>query len=423
MKIAYMIYDRPNYCAGPLVFARRLLPELKRRGHEITALVGYREGESPVTPILRESGINVRAVAWPLYTHDQVRWILEQLADVDFDVFSSNMSISGAYAGRWVRESGRATIVSHLGENEFNWGIVRRFVAMGDEWSASGVYCMSDDSRRKILDMKPTRTDVCVIPAGAPIAEKPVCQEGPIRLVYAGRITEDIKRISDVVVAMERTLLRYPTATAKIIGDGPAFESIKFYIDRSAAQKQFSLVGHVQPEEVQRQISDCNVLVLLSESEGMPGSVMDAMGAGLIPVCLDIEGGLPELVLNEQTGFLVKDRVESFDRAMDRLESDIPLRKRLAANARSHVVENFSLDASTQRFESFCDQLTRHSGTKKKLRTPTWLVLPPTIQGIDREDRRRETTRKLMFKKVRKLARRARRWLARAIRPSTSVQT
>lgn len=37
MKIAFMAYDRPNYFGGPITNARRLLPELVKRGHEIHA--------------------------------------------------------------------------------------------------------------------------------------------------------------------------------------------------------------------------------------------------------------------------------------------------------------------------------------------------------------------------------------------------
>ena len=55
MKIAYIFYDRPNYTAGPKINALRVLPELARRGHDVAALVLYRES-FPSGPELQQQG-------------------------------------------------------------------------------------------------------------------------------------------------------------------------------------------------------------------------------------------------------------------------------------------------------------------------------------------------------------------------------
>src|SRR5215475_1949779 len=105
LKIAFIFYDEPNYAAGPKVNACRLLPELVQRGYQVTALIGY-TAACPSREFLKDRGIAVQAVEWPLFAEDQVKWLYEQLAAVEPDIFVPNCSVSGCYAARYLREAG-----------------------------------------------------------------------------------------------------------------------------------------------------------------------------------------------------------------------------------------------------------------------------------------------------------------------------
>jgi colanic acid/amylovoran biosynthesis glycosyltransferase len=387
-RVAYMFYDRPNYCAGPTINARRLLPELVRRGYEVTALVGYLF-ECPSREFLEGQGVAVRAVEWPEWVEDQVLWIQKQLGAVDPDIFVPNVSVSGCYAGRYLREAGRPTIAGHLSTDEFNWGMAERFVRSQDEWALSGLFCMGDVLSDTVRGWQPARTIVKNISHGAPLPETQVDPSGPLRLVYAGRVVQPQKRIHELVDAMIEAAGRHPQLTAKIIGDGSERAAIQRRVAASGFADRFHFTGFVDPGTVQNEMLDGNVFILLSDFEALPGAVKDAMACGLVPVCLDIPG-VRELVIHEETGLLVSDRGEDFQKALDRLAGDDDLRRRLSTNARQHIVKGFTHDAAADRWEELFAEVWASAGPRVPIRFPrnlTWLPAP--YPALLREDRRR----------------------------------
>jgi glycosyltransferase involved in cell wall biosynthesis len=387
-RVAYMFYDRPNYCAGPTINARRLLPELVRRGYEVTALVGYLF-ECPSREFLEGQGVAVRAVEWPEWVEDQVLWIQKQLGAVDPDIFVPNVSVSGCYAGRYLREAGRPTIAGHLSTDEFNWGMAERFVRSQDEWAVSGLFCMGDVLSDTVRSWQPTRTIVKNISHGAPLPDAQVDPSGPLRLVYAGRVVQPQKRIHELVDAMIEAAGRHPQLTAKIIGDGSERAAIQRRVAASGFADRFHFTGFVDPGTVQNEMLDGNVFVLLSDFEALPGAVKDAMACGLVPVCLDIPG-VRELVIHEETGLLVSDRGADFQKALDRLAGDDDLRRRLSTNARRHIVKGFTHDAAADRWEELFAEVWASAGPRVPIRFPrnlTWLPAP--YPALLREDRRR----------------------------------
>ena len=69
------------------------------------------------------------------------------------------------------------------------------------------------------------------------------------------------------------------------------------------------------------------------------------MGSGL-PVVATAVGGVPELVIDEQTGLLEKaEDVDGIAAALERLSREPALTARLGASARRHVETRFSLAA------------------------------------------------------------------------------
>jgi hypothetical protein len=130
---------------------------------------------------------------------------------------------------------------------------------------------------------------------------------------------------------------------------------------------------------------------------------MDGMACGLVPVCLDIPGGLRELVIHEETGLLVTDREQSFQNAISRLGQDIALRRRLSANARNHSEKQFSLKVAADRWEQLCSDLLAHAGPRRPIRFPSEPVLPPPHPGFGLEDKRRPSLQRRCLFGARKI--------------------
>jgi len=96
----------------------------------------------------------------------------------------------------------------------------------------------------------------------------------------------------------------------------------------------------------------------MSDYEGMPGSLMDGMACGLIPICLKIPG-IDELIIPDKTGILINNRKQAFLDAIKQLQNKPHFREELSNNAIYHIKENFSLAAAVDKWElfltSFCN--------------------------------------------------------------------
>jgi colanic acid/amylovoran biosynthesis glycosyltransferase len=405
LEIAFMFYDRPNYCAGPTVNARRLLPELVKRGYQVTALIGYQKA-CPSREFLEKQGVAVCAVPWPALVEEQVQWLYRQLATIDPDIFVPNISVSGCYAARYLREAGRPTIAGHRSDDQLNWSMAERFCQKQDKWAVSALFCVSDALAQTVRQWQPRRTILKTIPSGVPLPHRVANLSGPLRLVFAGRLVRRQKRVSELITAMMESMARDPQLTAKIIGDGMERAAIERQIAVSAYADRFRVTGFVPPERLHDEMLDCNVFILLSDFEGVPGAVMDAMACGLIPVCLDIQGGLRELVIHQETGLLVTDREQSFQDAISRLTQDSALRKRLSANARKHIEDRFSLDVTADRWEQLFHEVLAATEPRRPIRFPPKPVLPRPYPGFAREDKRRPKWYARAFHKCVKLLQR-----------------
>ncbi len=139
------------------------------------------------------------------------------------------------------------------------------------------------------------------------------------------------------------------------IGDGPL---------RTALQEQAQALGIAQRvhvlgrrDDVPALLSQLDIFVLTSRSEGMSNTILEAMATGL-PVVATAVGGTPEMVLDGETGRLVPpDDPEALERALTPLLIDAAPRRRMGQQARRRVESRFSLPAMVQAYETLYEQL------------------------------------------------------------------
>ena len=128
-----------------------------------------------------------------------------------------------------------------------------------------------------------------------------------------------------------------------MIGDGPLHEELKTQRAALGLTNLVVMPGAAEQGEVVRWWQRASVGVLTSQNEGMPVSLMEAAACG-VPVVAPAVGGIPELVLDGETGLLAKPGdVESLLSALERLLRDERLRKRMGEAARQRAVEKFSV--------------------------------------------------------------------------------
>ncbi len=149
---------------------------------------------------------------------------------------------------------------------------------------------------------------------------------GEIRLLMVGRLVRQ-KRF-DVFLRLLFSLSNAggPRIVGHIVGDGPDRESLRT-LAGELGLKANQIYFHGTVSDVERLYQQMDVCLHLSDWEGLPNSVLEAMSCGL-PVIASPVGGIPEIVQEGVSGFLVgADDEKGILRAITRLMNDTALRR------------------------------------------------------------------------------------------------
>ena len=102
--------------------------------------------------------------------------------------------------------------------------------------------------------------------------------------------------------ALQRVRQTVPQARLILVGDGPMRERIEGTIRQLELDDAVVLLG--ERRDIPQILAALDVFVLASESEGIPLTILEAMAADL-PVLATAVGGIPEVVIPDETGLLV----------------------------------------------------------------------------------------------------------------------
>lgn len=150
--------------------------------------------------------------------------------------------------------------------------------------------------------------------------------------------------LAEAAERLNRDALRVRVVMA---GAGPDEQAASEWARRHAEWASF--LGHV-PNPRENVMTRLDVLCLMSQWEGLPMSILEAMSVGLPVIATDV-GGVAEAVRHQETGLLVPRTVDALVDALSGLLRD---RERLAAlgsSARAYFLERFTLDRVVARYE------------------------------------------------------------------------
>jgi glycosyltransferase involved in cell wall biosynthesis len=160
------------------------------------------------------------------------------------------------------------------------------------------------------------------------------------RLIAVGRLKAPKDFLTLIRALAALTNQRFE---AVVVGDGPDRPEVEAEVRRLGLGGRVQVVG--ERNDVPELLAESDVFVLSSRSEGLPVSVLEAMAAEL-PVVASAVGGLAELVVDGETGVLVRPGDEdALARALARLVEEPDLRRTLGAAGRKRAEEHFDLAA------------------------------------------------------------------------------
>jgi glycosyltransferase involved in cell wall biosynthesis len=149
------------------------------------------------------------------------------------------------------------------------------------------------------------------------------------------------KRV-DVAIA---AVARIPGAHLVIAGDGPERATLEALAERSAGNRVHFLGATTEPERV---LAASDVLVLSSDSEGVPGVLIEAGLAGLPVVATDV-GWVRDVVRPGVTGLLVSPRRP--DQLADAVRQALEGRDKLGRGGREHCLAEFEMGPVTDKWQ------------------------------------------------------------------------
>lgn len=169
-------------------------------------------------------------------------------------------------------------------------------------------------------------------------------------IVFVGRL-EAVKRpLLLVDIALELVKLRGGQDFRVLVaGDGPEGESIRIRVRRVGLDSVFALLGHV--DDIPKVLAEADVVVVPSQAEGIPLSVLEAMATAKPVVCSAV-GAVSE-ALDPSTGILIEPgpgMAKRFAGALQRLLDDRGLRDAMGQAGRRKVEAEYDQRQSRQAY-------------------------------------------------------------------------
>ncbi|CAI0763837.1 glycosyltransferase [Serratia quinivorans] len=172
----------------------------------------------------------------------------------------------------------------------------------------------------------------------------------PLHIISVARFVEK-KGLEYAIQACDYLKRENIAYKYSIIGDGPLTSILKQRITELGLEEHVRILGFQPQEKIRELLTKADVFLLPSvvatdgDMEGIPVALMEAMAIGL-PVISTYHSGIPELIENNISGWLVKERdAEAIAKVLSslaRLQYDITA---VTVPARKVIEQKFNQDA------------------------------------------------------------------------------
>jgi glycosyltransferase involved in cell wall biosynthesis len=259
-------------------------------------------GESSLGPV-----DDVCIASWPAGADpvQQVLTIREAIRTLDASVVCPHDCITGYIAAASLAHRGVRTFFWHHSSGPDGDDIVTAAGGLADVFAA--VSPQMAEHARDLSPLLPTpavgAAPVCVHVPDEPLERVPGIRT--LRIMYAGRLERQHKRIMDLVDLANRLHASGTRFRLTIVGDGPARGDLAQALSEHIRAGRAQMVGTLTPAQTAAMYGAHDVGVLVSRSEGMPLAVSECMAAGRPIAITQGCGGAVAAITHGENGWVV----------------------------------------------------------------------------------------------------------------------
>jgi colanic acid/amylovoran biosynthesis glycosyltransferase len=228
---------------------------------------------------------------------------------------------------------------------------------------------VSEHLKEKLINLGCDESKIVVHRSGVDTKKYPIHPQlaerhERVRVLTVARLT-DKKGVEYGIRAVAKALEKYPRLEYKIAGDGPLREKLQCLIADLRVGDSVKLVGWKSQDEIAQLLQKSDIVLAPSVTaenggeEGIPGVIMEAFAQGL-PVVSTYHAGIPEVVQDRESGFLVPERdVDALAEKLQSLVEQAALRLSMGRNGRDFVKEQCDIEKLNDRLVDMYQKLLR----------------------------------------------------------------
>jgi glycosyltransferase involved in cell wall biosynthesis len=203
--------------------------------------------------------------------------------------------------------------------------------------------------------------DVTTLPYGIPVPRylHRDYQIDPLRIVYAGRVTQLQKRVMDFVPLFENLQRLEVRFVFDVVGDGDYLEPLRAEIAARFPEACVKFHGRRPFHEMPDVWTSHDIFVQTSDFEGTSISLLEAMAYGVAPVVTAATSGVSGVIHEGENGFIVPvGDMAAMAQAIARLAAE-PQRLAAIGAAARDASQEYSLDRYGQKFARVLDRIVQ----------------------------------------------------------------
>ena len=334
------------------VHVKRWSQGLSERGYEIKVIS---LGGEPIDGV--ETAIIPRSGKFSYFTgkSQAVKRIKEFAPDIVHALYATG----NAWWGMKARI--RPLVVSVWGSDvmRFPSNLITRTISKRILARADHICATSELLRRVTCEIyQPAELKITITPFGVRIPKSPPPWpvEGPFRICFAKALLP-IYGPDLLLRAFALAVRSGLDLSLSMAGQGRMENSLKRLAGELGIAGRVTFVGQIPYDEIYPFIQRHHLMVMPSRMESFGVAVLEA-GACARPVIASDTGGVPELLLNHETGFLIPvGDVDRLAEEISKLAQDRASGQKMGLNGFRHVAENFSWESSLDRMSDLYQSL------------------------------------------------------------------